>query len=60
MQDTARAPEPPTDQPTAHQMSRQGLHVPKKAYFEAKIAVFGPNFLIFFGHSTTMVQKGPK
>ena len=28
-------------------MSRQGLYLPKKAYFEAKMAVFGSNILIF-------------
>ena len=27
-------------------MNRQGLYVPKKAYFGEKMAVFGPNILI--------------
>ena len=36
MRDTARAPQPPTNQPTGHQMSRKGLYVPKKAYFWEK------------------------
>ena len=30
-------------QPT-NQMSRQGLYVPKKAYFGAKMVVFGPKY----------------
>ena len=51
LRDTARAPQPPTNQPTGHQMSRQGLYVPKKAYFGAKMAVFGPNILIILGGS---------
>ena len=34
------------NQPTGHQMSQQGLYVSKKAYFGAKMAVFGPNILI--------------
>ena len=42
-------------------MSRQGLYVPKKAYFGAKMVVFGPNILIFLGGSkssgTHMYQK---
>ena len=49
--DTARAPQPSTNQPTGHQISRQGLYVPKKAYFGAKMAVFGPNILIILGGS---------
>ena len=32
-------------------MNRQGLYVPKKAYFGAKMAVFGPNILISMGGS---------
>ena len=42
LQDTARAPQPPSNQPTGHQMSQQGLYVPKKAYFGPNLAVFGP------------------
>ena len=38
-------------QPTGHQMSRQGLYVPKVAYFGAKMAVFGPHILIILGGS---------
>ena len=38
-------------QPTVYQMSRQGLYVPKKAYFGTKMAVFGPNILIILGGS---------
>ena len=45
LRDTARAPQPPTNQPAGHLMSQQGLNVPKKAYFGAKTAVFGPNML---------------
>ena len=41
MRDTARAPQPPINQPIGHQMSRPGLYVPKKAYFGAKMAGFG-------------------
>ena len=51
MRDTACAPQPPTNQPTGHQISRQGLYVPKKAYSGAKMAVFGPNILIILGGS---------
>ena len=51
MQDTDRAPQPPTNQQTGHQVSRQSLYVPKKAYFGAKMAVFGPNILIILGGS---------
>ena len=40
MRDTARAPQPPTNQSTGHQMSRKGLYVPKKAYFGPKILIF--------------------
>ena len=49
LRDRARAPQPPTNQPKRHQMSRQGLHVPKKAYIGAKMAVFRPNLLIVLG-----------
>ena len=41
------APQPLTNQPTGHQISRQGLYVPKKAYFGAKIAVFGPTYSLY-------------
>ena len=51
MRDTARAPQPPTNQQTGHQMSRQGQFVPKKAYFGTKMAVLGLNILINFGGS---------
>ena len=33
MRDTPLAPQPPTNRPTGHQMNRQGLYVPKEAYF---------------------------
>ena len=46
LRDTARAPQPPTKQPAGHLISQQGLYVPNKAYFGAKMAVFGPNILI--------------
>ena len=39
----------PTNHSTGHQMSRQGLYLPKKAYFGAKMAVFWPNILIIVG-----------
>ena len=45
---TARALQPPTNQPTGHQMSWQGLYMHKKAYFGAKMAVFlakRPNYV---------------
>ena len=32
----ARAAQTTTNQPTGHQLSRQGLHMPRKAYFGAK------------------------
>ena len=31
--DTARAPQPPTNQPIGHQVNQQGLYVPNEAYF---------------------------
>ena len=57
LRDTAREPQPPTNQPTGHQMSRQGLYVPKKAYFGAKMAVFGPNILIILGGAKVLVSN---
>ena len=36
-------------------MSQQGLYVPKKAYFGAKIAVFGPNIIITFEGAKVLV-----
>ena len=51
LRDTARAPQPPTNQPKGHHMSQQGLYVLKKAYFGAKMAFFGPNILIILGGS---------
>ena len=47
----ARAPQQPTNQPKGHQMSQQGLYVPEKSYFGAKIAPFGPNIIIILGGS---------
>ena len=47
----AHAAQTTTNQPTGHQMSQQGLQVPKKAYFGAKMAVFGPNILFILGGS---------
>ena len=46
-----RKKERKTNQPTWHQISRQGLYVTKKAYFGAKMAVFGPHILIILGGS---------
>ena len=40
-----------TNPPTGHQMSRQGLFVPKKAYFRPNLDVFGQKVLIFMGGS---------
>ena len=40
MRNTARAPQPPTNQPTGHQMSRQGLYVPEKVFWGAEIKFF--------------------
>ena len=57
LRDTARAPQPPTNQPTGHQISWQGLYVPKKAYFGAKLAVFGPNILGGSKSSGTHISK---
>ena len=36
----------PTNHSTGHQMSRQGLYLPKKAYFGAKMASFWPNIIL--------------
>ena len=48
----ARAPQQPTNPRKGHQMSQQGLYVPKKSYFGAKMALFGPtNILIILGGS---------
>ena len=40
LRDTAGAAQPPTNRPTGHQMSQQGLYVPKKAYFGAEFLFF--------------------
>ena len=45
MRDTACAPQPPTNRAPNEPARRQGLYVPKKAYFGAKMAVLGPNIL---------------
>ena len=63
MEDTARAPQPPTNKPTGHQapghqMNRQGLYVPRKAYFGAKMSVFGPNILMILIGSKSSTRKG--
>ena len=36
LRDTARAPQPPNNQPAWHQMKRQGIYMPMKAYFGPK------------------------
>ena len=57
MEDTARAPQPPTNKPTGHQATghqknQQGLYVPRKAYFGPNLVVFGPkNLIILTGGS---------
>ena len=51
MRDTARAPHPPTNQSTMHQMNQQGLYVPKKAYFGKNLAGFwGDREKIWYPH----------
>ena len=37
----ARAAQQPTNQPKGHQMSQQGLYVPKKVYFGPNLAFLG-------------------
>ena len=51
LRDTARAPQSPTNKPTVHQMNRQCLYVPMKAYFRENLALSGPKILIFTGGS---------
>ena len=65
MRDTARAPQPPTDQPTGHQMSRQGLaQNDQKCQFWTKFGLFGPKILILTGVSksfgTNIMEKPPR
>ena len=56
----ACVPQPPINQPTGPQMSRQGLYFPETAYFWGKIAVFGPNILIILGGSKVLVPTYQK
>ena len=56
MRDTARAPQPPTNPPTGHQMSRQGLaQNEQKCHFWAKFGLFGQQILIFTGEIKSFV-----
>ena len=41
-------------------MNRQGLYVPKKAYFGAEMAIFGPNILIILGGSKSSGKHIPE
>ena len=59
MQDTARAPQPPTNPPTGHQMSRQGLaQNEQKCQFWQKILIFPGEIKIFVTQSRSLIAQG--
>ena len=65
MQGTARAPQPPNDPPTGHQISWQGLaQNDQKCQFWAKFGRFWAKILIFTGESksfgTHITEKPPR
>ena len=52
LRDTARAPQPPTNPPRGHQMSRQAWpKTTENAIFGQKCVVLGQKILIFTGES---------
>ena len=60
----ARHNHQPINQPTGHKMSRQGLHVPKNAYFRAKMSRFWANHPNYFGREQKLwnphIRKPPR
>ena len=65
MRDTARAPQPPTNPPTGHQMSRQGLtQNDQKCQFWAKLGCFWANNPNFYWRKqkfgTHITEKPPR
>ena len=56
MRDTARAPQPPTNPPTGHQMNRQGLSKSEQiCQFWAKLGCSWAKILIFTGEIKSFV-----
>ena len=56
MRDTARAPQPPTDPPTGHQISLHGLaQIDQKCQFWAKLGRFGAKNPFFTGEIKSFV-----
>ena len=56
MRDTARAPQPPTDQPTGHQKTCMAKPIStKNANFGPNLVVFGQKILFFTGEIISFV-----
>ena len=53
MRDTARAPQPPTDPPTGHQMHAL-------AQIDQKMPMFGPNLVVFWAKNPFFYWRNQK
>ena len=60
MRDTARAPQPPFNQPKRHQISQEGLYVLKKAYSGSKMAVLGQTALLCWEGAEVLIPTYQK